>query len=384
MLTLCYHPVLCLLLYVCMVLTSSEANFCQVCSGLTFSLSRHVYRSPIPIKTSTFSSPCTLLHYFLHPPYICTFSASCCKGFNYSYLHTFAEPQQFLSPFVTQFSLAILLCSLYFSIPYAMQFNAAGEISADRMWEQGALVATWVGGNKSNFATALFHFFPLIISICTDLQHWLLNHVKICIQVLFFFFLFPKSLTGMDYVWLYTLCQCILSVSLIAVSVRLCIVVSGRGRVADVLGRTQGAWTRAGSVSCCLRLCLGWVGAVGGAATVPVTILLNLRTARCLYTCITLVCCPMMVRHFNMFLLMLLTVDTHLQLRLGDRWVYSSHRSMQAHTRYQNTYKMEELSHYMFTDHWIVIFWSNITACLWCGWILRFHISHKDDSLACH
>lgn len=67
MLTLCCHPVLCLLLYVCMVLTSSEAKFCQVCSGLTFSLSRHVYSSPIPIKTSTFSSPCTLLHHILHP-----------------------------------------------------------------------------------------------------------------------------------------------------------------------------------------------------------------------------------------------------------------------------------------------------------------------------
>lgn len=67
MLTLCCHPVLCLLLYVCMVLTSSEAKFCQVCSGLTFSLSRHAYSSPIPIKTSTFSSPCTLLHHILHP-----------------------------------------------------------------------------------------------------------------------------------------------------------------------------------------------------------------------------------------------------------------------------------------------------------------------------
>lgn len=184
----------------------------------------------------------------------------------------------------------------------------------------------------------------------------------------------------MDYVWLYTLCQCILSVSLIAVSVRLCIVVSGRGRVADILGRTHGAWTRAGSVSCCLRLCLGWVGAVGGAAAVPVTILLNLRTARCLYTCITLVCCPMMVRHFTMFLLMLLTVDTHLQLRLGDRWVYSRHKSMQAHThdiktrtRWKNWFD----SRYMFADHWIVIFWSNIIARWWCGWILRFHIMHK-------
>lgn len=123
----------------------------------------------------------------------------------------------------------------------------------------------------------------------------------------------------MEYMWLYSLCQCVLSVSVIVVSVRLCMAVSGSSRVADVLERTQGAWTQPGSVSCCLRLCLGWVGAVGGAVGVPVIVLLNLRTAQCLYTCITFVCCPMLVRHFTMFLLMLLTLDAHLQLQLGDR-----------------------------------------------------------------
>lgn len=119
--------------------------------------------------------------------------------------------------------------------------------------------------------------------------------------------------------WLYSLVQCILSVSLIVVSVRLCMAVNGSSRGAEVQERTQGAWTQPGSVSCCLRLCLGWVGAVGGAVGVPVTVLLNLRTAQCLYTCITFVCCPMLFRHFSMFLLMLLTLDNHLQLHLGDR-----------------------------------------------------------------
>lgn len=49
-LTECCHLAQCLLLSVCMVLTSSVAKFCQVWSGLTFSLSRHVYSSPIPLK----------------------------------------------------------------------------------------------------------------------------------------------------------------------------------------------------------------------------------------------------------------------------------------------------------------------------------------------
>ncbi|TKS82343.1 Adenosine receptor A1 [Collichthys lucidus] len=131
----------------------------------------------------------------------------------------------------------------------------------------------------------------------------------------------------MEIMWLYSLCECIISACVIVVSVRLCLAVSRSGTASDVQVRTQGARTKAGSVSCCLQLCLGWVGAVGGAVTVPVTVLLNLRTPQCLYTCITLVCCPMLVRQFTMFLLMLLTLDAHLQLHLADSlsaWMLST------------------------------------------------------------
>ncbi|XP_074539391.1 adenosine receptor A1 [Halichoeres trimaculatus] len=120
----------------------------------------------------------------------------------------------------------------------------------------------------------------------------------------------------MEFMWLYSLCQCAVSVSVIVVSVRLCIAVSG-GRIE---ARAQGDQLQPGSVSCCLRLCLGWVGAVGGAAGVPVIVLLNLRTPQCLYTCITLVCCPLLVRQFTMFLLMLLTLDSHLMHHLAGRY----------------------------------------------------------------
>lgn len=122
----------------------------------------------------------------------------------------------------------------------------------------------------------------------------------------------------MEFTWLYSLCQCILSVSVIVVSVRLCMAVSG-SHTADIKEGTQGAGPQPGSVSCCLRLCLGWVGAIGGAVEVPVTVLLNLRTPQCLYTCITMVCSPLLVRQFTMFLFMLLTLDTHLQHHLADR-----------------------------------------------------------------
>lgn len=139
---------------------------------------------------------------------------------------------------------------------------------------------------------------------------------------------FPPSIPDMEIMWLYSLCECIISACVIVVSVRLCLAVSRSGTVSDVQVRTQGARTKAGSVSCCLQLCLGWVGAVGGAVTVPVTVLLNLRTPQCLYTCITLVCCPMLVRQFTMFLLMLLTLDAHLQLHLADRWVLARVKSL--------------------------------------------------------
>lgn len=131
---------------------------------------------------------------------------------------------------------------------------------------------------------------------------------------------FVLSFTVMELLWLYSLCQCILSMSMIVVSVRLCMAVSGGGKEGDVQTRTQDMATHASSVSRCLRLCLGWVGAVGGAAGVPVTILLNLRTAQCLYTCVSLVCCPMLVQHFTMFLFLLLTLDSHLEHQLSLRY----------------------------------------------------------------
>lgn len=110
-----------------------------------------------------------------------------------------------------------------------------------------------------------------------------------------------------------------LSLSIIVVSVRLCMAVTSKGTMADVQDGSQIARPQPGSVSCCLRLCLGCVGAIGGAAGLPLNVLLNLRSSQCLYTCITLVCCPMMVRQFTMFLLVLLTLDTHLYHRLADR-----------------------------------------------------------------
>ncbi|KAJ8388876.1 hypothetical protein AAFF_G00126320 [Aldrovandia affinis] len=100
--------------------------------------------------------------------------------------------------------------------------------------------------------------------------------------------------------------------SVIAVSVRLCV-----GRAQVVRPGAGGS----GSVSGCLRLCLGWVGAVGGAVAVPVSVLLNLRSPQCLYTCLTLVCCPLLVRQFTVCLLLLLTLNSHLQYRLGERYV---------------------------------------------------------------
>ncbi|KAM6910153.1 adenosine receptor A1 isoform 1-T2 [Xenentodon cancila] len=122
----------------------------------------------------------------------------------------------------------------------------------------------------------------------------------------------------MELMWLYSLCQCTLWASLIVLSVRLCMVVAGRSTVLQQ--GTQGGRTQPRSVSCCLRLCLGLVGTVDGAVGVPVTVLLNLQKPQCLYTCITLVCCPLLIRQFTMFLLMLLTLDTHLQHHLAERY----------------------------------------------------------------
>ena len=120
----------------------------------------------------------------------------------------------------------------------------------------------------------------------------------------------------MEPTWLYALCECVLCVSVIVLSVRMCMGATGRG--GD--GAGDGA-APTGGVASCLKLCLGWVGAVGGAAGVPVSVLLNLRSPQCLYTCITLVCCPLLVRQFTMFLLLLLTLDGHLRQRIQDRSV---------------------------------------------------------------
>ncbi|XP_061814808.1 adenosine receptor A1-like [Nerophis lumbriciformis] len=116
----------------------------------------------------------------------------------------------------------------------------------------------------------------------------------------------------MELLWLYSLCQCIVSVAVIVASVRLCMAAGG--------GANQGSRPQHGSVSCCLRLCLGWVGAIGGALEIPVIVFFNLRTPQCLYTCITLVCCPLLVRQFTMWLLVLLTLDCHLQHHWPSRY----------------------------------------------------------------
>lgn len=194
----------------------------------------------------------------------------------------------------------------------------------------------------------------------------------------------------MDHLWLYSLSHCIVSVCITAASVRMCIVISSKDRVTDIQGRRKGDWTRVGSVSRCLRLCLGWVGAVGGAAGVPVTIVLNMRSSRCLYTCITLVCCPLMARHFSMFLLILLTVDTHLQLRLGLRWVHSLHYScgnalflhlnaiviflLEVHHESHMCYKVFITYGYLTTSHFRVI-WTIFHTHFLCTWSLNVLIS---------
>ncbi|XP_036394516.1 adenosine receptor A1-like [Megalops cyprinoides] len=114
----------------------------------------------------------------------------------------------------------------------------------------------------------------------------------------------------MQHMWLHLVCECLLCLFVIGVSVRMC------------MGRAQEVRTGVGgSVSVCLRLCLGWVGAVGAAVGIPVSVLLNLRTPQCLYTCLTLVCCPLLVRQFTMCLLLLLALNSHLHYRLGERYV---------------------------------------------------------------
>ncbi|KAK2903084.1 hypothetical protein QQF64_010021 [Cirrhinus molitorella] len=111
--------------------------------------------------------------------------------------------------------------------------------------------------------------------------------------------------------WLYSLIQCVIAVLVIGVSVRLCL---AAGCAA------AGTGTRNWSTSACLQLCLGLVGSVGSIVGTPVSVLLNLRSSQCQYTCIAMVSCPLLLRQFTVCLLLLLTLNTHLQRRLGNRY----------------------------------------------------------------
>ncbi|CAL8247531.1 unnamed protein product [Lota lota] len=124
----------------------------------------------------------------------------------------------------------------------------------------------------------------------------------------------------MEYTWLYSLCQCNLSVYLIVVSVRLCMALAATGSEAQSRNAARGSGHYKGIVSSSLHLCLGWVGSLGGALEVPAFVLLDMRSPRCLYTCMILVCCPLLARQFTMCLLLLLSLDGHLQQRLADRY----------------------------------------------------------------
>lgn len=124
------------------------------------------------------------------------------------------------------------------------------------------------------------------------------------------------SLLGIMYtIWLYSLIQCIIAVLVMGVSMRLCLAAGSAA---------AGAGTRNWSTSACLKLCLGLVGSVGSIVVASVSVVLNLRSSQCLYTCIAMVSCPLLVRQFTMCLLLLLTLNTHLQCRLGNRWVWTS------------------------------------------------------------
>ncbi|XP_076852781.1 uncharacterized protein LOC143508114 [Brachyhypopomus gauderio] len=108
--------------------------------------------------------------------------------------------------------------------------------------------------------------------------------------------------------WFFSLAQSVVSAAVIGVSIRLC--------------GTCGTAVETGGVSGCLMRCLGWAGAIGAAVAIPVDVILNLRSPQCLYVCITLVCCPLLVRQFTVGLQLLLTIDAHLKWRLGRRYVH--------------------------------------------------------------
>uniref|UniRef100_A0AAV2MAE2 G-protein coupled receptors family 1 profile domain-containing protein n=1 Tax=Knipowitschia caucasica TaxID=637954 RepID=A0AAV2MAE2_KNICA len=118
----------------------------------------------------------------------------------------------------------------------------------------------------------------------------------------------------MELMWLYCTCQYILFIGVIVCSGRLCL----RVRRSSVHQGFQ--ISKPWSISSCLCLTLGLVGALGGAVELPITVILNQRNPTCLYTCITLVCGPLLIRHFTMFLVMLLSLDTHLLHLLAHRY----------------------------------------------------------------
>ncbi|XP_055019438.1 uncharacterized protein LOC129411748 [Boleophthalmus pectinirostris] len=122
----------------------------------------------------------------------------------------------------------------------------------------------------------------------------------------------------MELMWLYFACQYLLFIGVFACSGRLCLRVHKTGSVSDIHQGSQ--LSKPWSVSNCLRLTLGLVGALGGAVELPVTVILNKRNPTCMYTCITLVCGPLIIRHFTMFLLMLLSLDDHLLYILAHRY----------------------------------------------------------------
>ncbi len=158
-LTVCCHPAWCLLLCVCMVITSSVEKFCQVWSGLTFSLSRHVYSSPIPIKISTLSLPISLplaqtcitfsiLPHLYYLPLLLTvfIILTYAPMFNLKISSTLCHSILICIP-------SILCLALCLTIPLTRQVSAAGAVFAERAtWAHRAVVAARVGVNEAVFA----------------------------------------------------------------------------------------------------------------------------------------------------------------------------------------------------------------------------------------
>ncbi|XP_055084047.1 uncharacterized protein LOC129456961 [Periophthalmus magnuspinnatus] len=122
----------------------------------------------------------------------------------------------------------------------------------------------------------------------------------------------------MELLWLYSTCQYLLFIGVIGCSGRLCLRVRRSSNIAGIYQGIQ--LSKPWSVSGCLRLTLGLVGALGGAVELPVTVILNQRKPTCMYTCITLVCGPLLIRHFTMFLVMLLSLDDHLLHVLAHKY----------------------------------------------------------------